>query len=182
MTPKQMYDIVSKGNQRDMKTKEDWISSKERLPDFNRSVLVFIPEEDNHITVGMWDVSQKWVLLDEYRVPRSEVTHWAECPPEPNDKSYTPSEHRPYAMDTLTYQISTLQKQVFDYQQSIRELEQKNERLTQMLRELLVELDGHAATYGGQSVVAIHKGKAEAYRYSAKKLRDIFQWLGITTE
>lgn len=54
-----------------------WRKSEDELPDQNVSVFVFIPEEDNHITVGMWDVSQKWVLLDEYRVPRSQVTYWA---------------------------------------------------------------------------------------------------------
>jgi hypothetical protein len=56
---------------------EQWVSVKEKgYPEHNVGVLVFIPEEDFHITSGMWDVSRKWVLLDEYRVPDCEVTHW----------------------------------------------------------------------------------------------------------
>jgi hypothetical protein len=93
---------------------ERWISSKERLPDYNVSVLVFIPEEDNHCTVGMWDVSKKWVLLDEYRVPRSEVTYWREMVDLPTDDSYKPSEHRPDEMDTITYQMRELNKRIFE--------------------------------------------------------------------
>lgn len=57
-----------------------WVKASERLPETNMGVLVFIPDEDFHITSGMWDVSQKWVLLDEYRVPECEVTHWMELP------------------------------------------------------------------------------------------------------
>jgi hypothetical protein len=48
-------------------------------------VLVFIPKEDFHITSGMWDVSNKWVLLDEYRVPDCEVTHWMQLPDIPEE-------------------------------------------------------------------------------------------------
>lgn len=57
-----------------------WIKSSDRLPTYNKGVLVFIPEEDNHITAGMYDVSNKWVLLDEYRQPQSQVTYWREMP------------------------------------------------------------------------------------------------------
>ncbi len=49
-------------------------------PEHNKGVLVFIPDEDYHITSGMWDIDDKWVLLDEYRVLESAVTHWAEMP------------------------------------------------------------------------------------------------------
>jgi hypothetical protein len=49
-------------------------------PEHNVGVLVFIPGEDNHITSGMWDISNKWVLLDEYRTPEEEVTHWMPLP------------------------------------------------------------------------------------------------------
>lgn len=48
--------------------------------EYNVGVLVFIPGEDNHITSGMWDIDNKWVLLDEYRVPDCEVTHWMPLP------------------------------------------------------------------------------------------------------
>jgi len=55
---------------------DEWVDVSERLPGYNIGVLVFIPGEDNHVTSGMWDISKKWVLLDEYRVPDQEVTHW----------------------------------------------------------------------------------------------------------
>jgi len=69
----------------------EWMRVSEVKPRINTAVEVFIPEEDNHITVGMWDVSEKWVLLDEYRVPQSEVTYWRWLRREPEDKSYTPT-------------------------------------------------------------------------------------------
>lgn len=59
--------------------------AKDGLPDENRGVLVFIPDEDNHITAGMWDVSKKWVLLDEYREPTVPVTHWMDMPDYPKE-------------------------------------------------------------------------------------------------
>ena len=68
----------------------NWISVEERLPEKNMGVLVFIPMEDNHITSGMYDISEKWVLLDEYRVvgegegmSECKVTHWMKLPPPP---------------------------------------------------------------------------------------------------
>jgi len=63
-----------------------WNDVKKGMPEFNKGVLVFIPEEDNHITSGMWDISENWVLLDEYRTPESEVTHWAYLPEPPKIK------------------------------------------------------------------------------------------------
>ncbi len=61
----------------------DWYVSSVTKPEKNVSVLVFIPEEDNHITSGMWDVDNEWVLLDEDRVPVCEVTHWMPIPKKP---------------------------------------------------------------------------------------------------
>ena len=60
-----------------------WHDAEKELPEKNVGVLVFIPEEDNHITAGMYDISEKWVLLDEYREPTVPVTHWMRMPPEP---------------------------------------------------------------------------------------------------
>lgn len=65
-----------------------WTSSEFKMPEENVGVLVFIPEEEAHITSGMWDVSKKWVLLDEYRIPTAQVTYWRELPKPPRDDSY----------------------------------------------------------------------------------------------
>lgn len=67
------------------KTDNDWFDATQHMPAENVAVLVFIPAEDNHITSGMWDVSKKWVLLDEYREV-SEVTHWMPLPEPPITK------------------------------------------------------------------------------------------------
>lgn len=72
---------------------EGWISA-EIKPPMNWGVLVYIPEEDSHITSGMWDVSKKWVLLDEYRVPESEVTHWTILPDAPESDGKKTYSHR----------------------------------------------------------------------------------------
>ena len=61
-----------------------WKQSEKEMPEHNKGCLVFIPEEDNHITAGMLDISEKWVLLDDYREPKCVVTHWAYMPDEPN--------------------------------------------------------------------------------------------------
>lgn len=63
---------------------EGWIKA-ETKPEYNVGVLVFIPDEDFHITSGMWDISNKWVLLDEYRKPDCEVTHWMKLPDIPKE-------------------------------------------------------------------------------------------------
>lgn len=56
-----------------------WVKATTK-PEHNVGVLVFIPGEDNHITSGMWDISNEWVLLDEYRTPEEEVTYWMPLP------------------------------------------------------------------------------------------------------
>jgi hypothetical protein len=56
-----------------------WVKA-DMKPEFNVGVLLLIPGEDNHITSGMWDIDNKWVLLDEYRIPDCEVTHWMPLP------------------------------------------------------------------------------------------------------
>lgn len=69
-----------------------WIKA-DKKPGYNIGVLVFIPDEDFHITAGMWDISNKWVLLDEYRVPDCEVTHWMEMPDIPEEYRGEREEH-----------------------------------------------------------------------------------------
>jgi hypothetical protein len=101
-----------------MKTK--WIKSSDQLPPENVGVLVFIPEEDNHCTTGMWDVSKVWVLLDEYRVPKSEVTYWAEMVNLPKDHSYTPA-GPPDEFETMSETIARLQKEIYELKHRINE-------------------------------------------------------------
>jgi hypothetical protein len=120
-------------NEQLQKPTAKWIKSSDQMPEENVSVLVFIPEEDNHITVGMWDVSKKWVLLDEYRVPLSEVTYWAEMIAEPEDKSYTPlrtaDKDAIREEDTTTYAIRSLQKQVLELSSPLKDSDEELEEL-----------------------------------------------------
>lgn len=64
---------------------EEWIKVEDKMPEYNVGVLVFIPDEDYHVTSGMWDISNKWVLLDEYRNPECSVTHWMKLPDIPEE-------------------------------------------------------------------------------------------------
>lgn len=80
------YWVVKKDN--------GWYYAETSKPEYNKAVLVLIPNEDNHITSGMWDISKKWILLDEYReitgqqteedikndLPASKVTHYRPLP------------------------------------------------------------------------------------------------------
>src|SRR5690606_20767194 len=100
-----------------IREKDKWISTKDRLPDHNVSVLVFIPEENDHITTGMWDISKKWVLLDEYRVPTCQVTYWRETVGMPEDKSYEQTHSNPD-----DYKIRTLQKENYAKTKEIEQL------------------------------------------------------------
>jgi len=73
---------------------EDWIKlDGSNYPLHNVGVLVFIPDEDFHITSGMWDIDNKWVLLDEYRVPECEVTHYMPLPKAPVEYQKQIQEH-----------------------------------------------------------------------------------------
>lgn len=99
-----------------------WIKSSERMPEFNISVMVFIPEEDHHITSGMWDVSKKWVLLDEYRIPQSEVTYWQPWPHEPLDTSYTPCKYVEHTTDEI---IRNLQKENYELKKQLNDKSRK---------------------------------------------------------
>jgi hypothetical protein len=64
-----------------------WINADDEMPEPLIGVLVYIPDEDDHMTAGMWDKGDgegKWVLLDEYRVPDCRVTHWMPLPDLPS--------------------------------------------------------------------------------------------------
>jgi hypothetical protein len=88
-----------------------WIKSEDLLPEDNVAVLVFIPQEDDHITAGMWDVSNKWVLLDDYRVPDCQITYWRPMVDLPEDKSFVPS-HDSEKDDSTTETIRKLQNRI----------------------------------------------------------------------
>lgn len=104
-----------------MLEKSKWVKTSKKLPPENVSVLVFIPEEDNHVTTGMWDVSKKWVLLDEYRVPKSEVTYWHPMINIPKDQSY--NKIRFAAEDeTTTEELRNLRMKVFELERILREV------------------------------------------------------------
>lgn len=96
-----------------------WRKASEELPAECLSVEVFIPEEDDHITSGMWDVSHKWVLLDDYRVPVAEVTHWRyRVDDGPVDRSFQKRKHTDDD-DTIEGTIRRLQKQLHEKDQEI---------------------------------------------------------------
>ena len=69
-------------------SQSEWINVEDRLPKNNVGVLVFIPIEDNHITSGMYDYDNKWVLLDDYRLIEDDkqITHWMPLPQQPQTK------------------------------------------------------------------------------------------------
>lgn len=103
--------------------KYKWVKSSDRLPEENVSVLVFIPEEDFHITTGMWDISKKWVLLDEYRIPQSEVTYWCPMIDAPEDESYNKTEFIDEEQN-MSWKISKLQKELYEVTKQRDELKE----------------------------------------------------------
>jgi hypothetical protein len=123
-----------------------WTNAEKEKPEHNVSVLVFIPEEDEHITTGMWDISNKWVLLDEYRVPTAQVTYWRPMVEKPSDKKYTPTFNH-NENDTTDKIIRNIQKE----NQSLRsELQKQKElnaelvaglsKLTQRIRLMMINM------------------------------------------
>ena len=115
----------------------EWIKTSDQLPSYNKGVIVFIPEEDNHITAGMYDISNKWILLDEYRQPQSQVTHWREMPSEPEDKSYEKSFVHTDELETMSGIIRTLNKKVFDGDQALSSALKEIAKLTSWKNEML---------------------------------------------
>lgn len=92
-----------------------WIKADLKKPRENTRVFVYIPEEDNHVTAGMWDVSKKWVLLDDYRVPLSQVTYWRPYDFDlPSDKTYTKSFEESEDLENTEVKIRRLQREIYD--------------------------------------------------------------------
>lgn len=81
------FDDWSKFNETlDQALEDKWISTVDELPPYHVGVLLYIVSED-HITSGMRDESDKWVLLDEYReVPSTDISHWRRLPNKPATK------------------------------------------------------------------------------------------------
>ncbi|WP_077920454.1 hypothetical protein [Spirosoma sp. 209] len=79
------FDVTFNTHRFALKVKDEWTDASIQKPPKNLGVLVFLPKEDGHITSGMWDVDDKWVLLDECRVPDTPVTHWQLLPEPPKD-------------------------------------------------------------------------------------------------
>lgn len=63
-----------------------WISVKERLPEYDRKVLV-TDVRDGYISTGelMRHVEDYWYCEDEMRLPTSEITHWMYLPEPPKE-------------------------------------------------------------------------------------------------
>lgn len=113
-----------------------WTNAEKEKPEYNVSVIVFIPEEDEHMTSGMWDISNKWVLLDEYRVPTAQVTYWRPMVEKPSDRKYTPTFNHE-ENDTTDKVIRNIQKE----NQSLRSELQKQKELNAELVKCLSEAE-----------------------------------------
>lgn len=96
------YWVVKKDN--------GWYCARTTKPPYNEGVIVFIPEESGHQTTGMWDESKKWVLLDDYRIPTSEVTAWRpmfENPTHPDFLKYEQTEIKEQGDDRMPKPIKS---------------------------------------------------------------------------
>jgi len=67
---------------------DGWYCARTSKPKHNVGVFILIPAEDNHITSGMYDISEDWVILDDYRVSSHEVRAWRYLPELPSDKEF----------------------------------------------------------------------------------------------
>lgn len=70
-----------------MGEKERWISAKERLPEFNKMVLLCCSVDKEHFsyyTIGVLGTNGKWYV--DRGVVDNKITHWCEIPecPLPN--------------------------------------------------------------------------------------------------
>lgn len=148
-----------------------WVKASDRKPEECVSVLVFIPEEDGHCTTGMWDVSKKWVLLDDYRVPQSEVTYWRPMVNLPTDLSFTKHTEVEVIPDT----IARLQKEIFDRDEEIEKLKAERTNLKTVMIAAAEEIQAHWQAhcdeegYGPTNLMhRLEKGLASNYSgYSA---------------
>lgn len=149
---------------KELKKPLQWIKSSEQLPEFNVSVLCFIPEEDNHITTGMWDVSNKWVLLDEYRVPNSQITYWMPMPViKPEDLSFEKKFDSDDRLNNTSNLIRNLQYKNFLLEKSLKKANEFKKYVHDRLDEAGIEKDPesphkeHGCRIGGRLDIVLNK-------------------------
>ena len=65
----------------------EWISVKERLPEYDDDVLLWASSWD-HVYVGYWRHSEEWIgrhrAESEGPLPTTDPTHWMPLPPPPD--------------------------------------------------------------------------------------------------
>lgn len=61
-----------------------WIATRVRVPDTNRTVLIYTPEdEDDPVWMGWWDADEECFLDSSSAMNAGMVTWWAEKPAAP---------------------------------------------------------------------------------------------------
>lgn len=61
----------------------EWISVKDRLPENNNPILVYMPEEKGWLRYGI-----SIGIIDDGTDDKDEVTHWMPLPLPPNENEY----------------------------------------------------------------------------------------------
>lgn len=64
-------------------TQDIWIKASEKKPECHMPVLVFIPEEDNYIAMGVFNTNNTWTIFN--RLAKEPVTHWMYLPSQPTN-------------------------------------------------------------------------------------------------
>jgi hypothetical protein len=77
----------------------DWISVEDRLPEKDERVLVWLPENEQTLDDGIFDIAYFEIKEDEepvwriengpgiYSLSSNDVTHWMPLPGPPNEKT-----------------------------------------------------------------------------------------------
>lgn len=147
--------------------RDRWIKADDEKPEENVSVEVFIPEEDGHVTTGMWDVSQKWVLLDEYRVPDSQVTYWRRLRPKPEDQSYVPT---PDAIRTIPEKTSELQKKLYDMEGQLKALQEALDEIANPIKYMQIRAEKEGTQINGAMAIQLAKDPSYLKEIATKAL------------